>query len=77
MQVFETANELMLSQPMLHFRGVAKTRFRKAADVLLCIFGLVVMVYTTSLTIISWAGGNEAPRQPGYCDEKKGQLFSF
>jgi proton-coupled amino acid transporter len=62
---------------MLHFKGVAKTRFRKAADVLLGIFGLVVMVYTTSLTIISWAGGSEAPKPPGYCDKKNGELFSF
>ncbi|RAL68101.1 hypothetical protein DID88_008817 [Monilinia fructigena] len=37
--------------PMLHYRGVAKTRFRKGADILLCVFGLVVMVYTTALTI--------------------------
>lgn len=63
---------------MLHYRGVAKTRLRKLADVLLCIFGLVVMVYTTTLTIINWVGGNAKPSLPSYCDKKKaGQLFSF
>jgi proton-coupled amino acid transporter len=61
---------------MLHFKAVAKTRFRKAADVLLCIFGVIVMVYTTSLTIISWASGNVEPSLPSYCDKKKlGQIF--
>jgi proton-coupled amino acid transporter len=56
---------------MLHFRGVAKTRFRKGADVLLCIFGLTVMVYTTSLTVKSWAQGGGEPSLPSYCDKKK------
>jgi proton-coupled amino acid transporter len=56
---------------MLHYRSVAKTVAWKVADVLLCIFGLVVMVYTTSLTVISWASGSEAPRPPSYCDKKK------
>lgn len=56
---------------MLHFRGVAKTRFRKGADVLLCIFGLTVMVYTTTLTVKSWAQGGGEPGLPSYCDKKK------
>jgi proton-coupled amino acid transporter len=56
---------------MLHFKGVAKTRFRKAADILLGIFGLVVMVYTTSLTVMSWANGGGEPGLPSYCDKKK------
>lgn len=58
--------------PMLHYKSVARTRFRKSADVLLCIFGLVVMAYTTSLTIISWAKGNENPGLPSYCDKRNG-----
>lgn len=63
---------------MLHFKSVAKTRFRKAADVLLCIFGFIVMVYTTTLTIMSWVGGNAEPNLPSYCDKKNaGQLFAF
>jgi proton-coupled amino acid transporter len=55
---------------MLHFKAVAKTRSRKTADVLLCIFGFVVMVYTTTLTMISWASGNQEPRLPSYCEKK-------
>jgi solute carrier family 36 (proton-coupled amino acid transporter) len=55
---------------MLHFKAVAKTKVRKAADVLLCIFGFVVMVYTTSLTMISWASGDQAPGLPSYCEKK-------
>lgn len=55
---------------MLHMRGVAKTSFRKACDVILCIFGLVVMAYTTALTLKSWAGAAE-PGLPSYCDKKK------
>ena len=55
---------------MLHFRGVAKTRLRKVGDVLLCVFGLIVMAYTTALTIISWTKAGE-PGLPSYCDKKK------
>lgn len=63
-------------QPMLHFKAVAKTRFRKGCDVLLCVFGFVVMAYTTSLTIKSWVSGTEEPPLPSYCDKKKlGGLF--
>ncbi|KAH6711239.1 transmembrane amino acid transporter protein-domain-containing protein [Leptodontidium sp. MPI-SDFR-AT-0119] len=58
--------------PMLHFRAVSKTTFRKTADVLLCIFGLVAMVYTTTLTVISWASGAQEPDLPSYCDKKVG-----
>ncbi|KAI9742349.1 MAG: neutral amino acid transporter [Claussenomyces sp. TS43310] len=54
--------------PMLHYRAVAKTRFRKGADIVLCIFGAVVMVYTTALTIISWADSSSEPPLPKYCD---------
>ncbi|KAI6710038.1 hypothetical protein PZA11_000902 [Diplocarpon coronariae] len=57
--------------PMLHFKAVSKTRFRKACDVILGIFGLVVMVYTTVLTVISWASGTEEPGSPSYCDTQK------
>lgn len=63
---------------MLHFKAVSKTSFRKTADVLLCIFGFVVMVYTTSLTVISWASGDAEPELPGYCDKQQlnlGGLF--
>lgn len=55
---------------MLHYKAVSKTRFRKTCDVLLCIFGAVVMVYTTALTIIGWAGGSDEPPIPKYCDTR-------
>jgi len=54
---------------MLHYRAVARTRFRKLSDVLLCIFGFAAMAYTTSLTIMSWAN-NDGGKQPSYCDLK-------
>lgn len=55
--------------PMLHYRAVAKTSYARILDVLLCILGLVGMVYTTSLTISSWVAGS-APKSPGYCDNR-------
>lgn len=54
---------------MLHYRAVAKTRTQKILDIALCVFGLVVMIYTTSLTAISWATGGEGEvKKPKYCD---------
>ena len=44
-----------LIQPLLHMRGCTTSNWAKAGDILLCVFGLVVMVYTTTLTIKSWA----------------------
>ncbi|CAG8957042.1 hypothetical protein HYFRA_00012523 [Hymenoscyphus fraxineus] len=61
--------------PMLHMRGVAKNNFRKGCDVLLCVFGFVVMAYTTALTLKSWAGGDSAPQLPSYCDKKRAGLL--
>lgn len=63
------------SQPMLHFRGVAKNSFRKTCDVILCIFGLAVMGYTTALTLISWASGPVEAPVPGYCDKRRAGLL--
>ncbi|KAI1632064.1 transmembrane amino acid transporter protein-domain-containing protein [Biscogniauxia mediterranea] len=57
--------------PMLHYRGVARTRARKMSDIGLCIFGLLAMAYTTSLTVISWASGPSGPPLPKYCDTNK------
>ncbi|PHH63420.1 hypothetical protein CDD81_6021 [Ophiocordyceps australis] len=51
--------------PLMHYKAVARSRARKISDVILCIFGIVVMVYATSLTIMSWA--NSSPKPPGYC----------
>lgn len=57
---------------MLHYRGVARTRFWKYSDIVLCIFGFVAMAYTTALTVMSWA--SEEPKEPGYCD-RRGAVF--
>ncbi|CAD6581993.1 MAG: neutral amino acid transporter [Alectoria sarmentosa] len=53
---------------MLHFKAVADSKRKRIADVILCVFGGVVMVYTTALTIKSWANGSSS-KPPGYCDE--------
>ena len=52
---------------MLHYRAVAKTTLARTLDVLMCIVGLIAMVYTTSPTIQSWVAGGK-PKAPGYCD---------
>ncbi|KAI0408075.1 transmembrane amino acid transporter protein-domain-containing protein [Xylaria palmicola] len=53
--------------PMLHYKAVATTRRRKISDIVLCIFGVLAMVYATSLTVISWVSGpSKSP--PAYCD---------
>ncbi|KAL7625095.1 hypothetical protein AAE478_004309 [Parahypoxylon ruwenzoriense] len=57
--------------PLLHYRGVARTRIRKVTDIGLCIFGFIAMAYTTSLTVISWASGPSGPSLPKYCDPNK------
>ncbi|KAH0594501.1 hypothetical protein MHUMG1_07852 [Metarhizium humberi] len=54
--------------PLLHYKAVARTRWWRISDIVLCIFGFVAMAYTTVLTIMSWAA-SAAPR-PGYCDRK-------
>ncbi|KAK3359718.1 transmembrane amino acid transporter protein-domain-containing protein [Lasiosphaeria hispida] len=56
--------------PLLHYRGVAKSKLRRYSDIFLCIFGLVAMAYTTSLTVMSWANSGGGPKLPSYCDVK-------
>ncbi|KFY34443.1 hypothetical protein V494_06778 [Pseudogymnoascus sp. VKM F-4513 (FW-928)] len=58
--------------PMLHYRAVAKSRFRKFSDIFLCVCGAIVMIYTTSMTVINWAGGDKAVPVPKFCDGKRG-----
>lgn len=55
---------------MLHYKAIARTRFRKGADIVLGVFGAVVMTYTTSLTVSSWARGSSEPALPSYCDKR-------
>jgi proton-coupled amino acid transporter len=57
-------------QAMLHYKAVAKTRRWKIADIALGIFGLVGMVYTTTLTIMNWATST-GQKSPGFCDKLK------
>jgi proton-coupled amino acid transporter len=52
---------------MLHYRACARTTTARILDVLMCILGLIGMVYTTTLTVNSWVQGG-APKAPGYCD---------
>lgn len=37
--------------PMLHYKAVAKTRAQKLADILLGVFGMAAMIFTTTQTI--------------------------
>ncbi|MCJ1307916.1 neutral amino acid transporter [Agyrium rufum] len=53
--------------PLLHYKAVATKTWQRVVDLLMCVFGFVVMVYTTSLTIKNWAGSG-GPSLPGYCD---------
>lgn len=53
---------------MLHYKAVAVSHKQKIGDIVLGLFGTVVMVYTTSLTVKSWASGSSA-KSPGYCDQ--------
>ncbi|KAJ5225407.1 Amino acid transporter [Penicillium chermesinum] len=53
--------------PLLHLRGCAGSKRQAIADVVLAVFGGIVCIYTTFLTIQNWMGGQAAP-SPGYCD---------
>ncbi|KAK8065599.1 Vacuolar amino acid transporter 3 [Apiospora hydei] len=55
--------------PLLHYRGVARGRLWKISDICLCIFGVVAMAYTTTLTVMSWASSSGSGL-PKYCDTK-------
>ncbi|KAK8101261.1 uncharacterized protein PG998_007326 [Apiospora kogelbergensis] len=55
--------------PLLHYRGVARSRLWKISDICLCIFGVVAMAYTTTLTVMSWASSSGSGL-PKYCDTK-------
>lgn len=52
--------------PLLHLKAVARTRWQRVCDYIVCLFGIVGCVYTTVLTVTQWAGGSV--REPGYCD---------
>lgn len=43
--------------PLLHLKAVAKTRWERGLDYVVCVFGVVGCAYTTILTVQQWAGG--------------------
>lgn len=49
--------------PMLHYKAVAKTRAQKLADILLGVFGMAAMIFTTTQTIKLMAAPG-VPTQP-------------
>ena len=53
---------------MLHYKAVATKPWQRGVDLFMCVFGGIVMMYTTGLTIVNWAGSS-APSTPGYCDD--------
>lgn len=55
----------------MHYRAVATKTWQRVADILLVIFGVLMMSYTTALTIIAWASGQQ-DKSPGYCDTLPG-----
>ncbi|OJD31134.1 transmembrane amino acid transporter [Diplodia corticola] len=55
--------------PLLHYRAVSRTFWQRFADISLIVVGMVMMLYTTALTINSWVGG-DSTKPPGYCDDK-------
>ncbi|KAL1638505.1 hypothetical protein SLS58_008833 [Diplodia intermedia] len=55
--------------PLLHYRAVSRTFWQRFADISLIVVGLVMMLYTTALTINSWVG-SDSTKPPGYCDDK-------
>ena len=52
--------------PLLHLKVVAKTRWQRVLDYVVCFFGVIGCAYTTVLTIRQWAGSSV--KEPGYCD---------
>ncbi|KAG9315046.1 transmembrane amino acid transporter protein-domain-containing protein [Chiua virens] len=46
---------------MLHYKAAAKTRIQKIIDILLCIFGMAAMIFTTAQTLKLMAEPEPAP----------------
>lgn len=59
---------MLQKKALLHYKAVAEKTWQKIVDILLCLVGIVVMIYTTTLTAKSWADGGVKP--PGYCDDR-------
>ena len=52
--------------PLLHLKAVARTRWARALDWILFVFGVIGCVYTTALTVQQWASG-PAVKSPPTC----------
>jgi proton-coupled amino acid transporter len=52
---------------MLHYKAVAKTRTEKIGDIMLGVFGMAAMIYTTALTIKLMAEPETSTDLPGSC----------
>ena len=48
-------------------KAIARNGAQQLVDILVCVLGVVAMVYTTTLTIKSWAMGSGGV-ELGYCD---------
>lgn len=59
--------DIRCAQPLMHYRAVATKNWQRIVDIFLVIFGVAMMSYTTSLTVIAWANGQQE-KSPGYCD---------
>ncbi|KAK9462732.1 transmembrane amino acid transporter protein-domain-containing protein [Lipomyces oligophaga] len=53
--------------PLLHYRACARSTFQKSLDVIICVFGLGSMIYTTLTTIESWATSSSENDFFRYC----------
>jgi proton-coupled amino acid transporter len=43
-----------LFPPLFHYKGVAQTTREKAIDVIIIVFGVLCMIYTTFITVGLW-----------------------
>jgi proton-coupled amino acid transporter len=59
---------VLIYPPVLHLKAIAHTRVQQLMDILLCVLGGAAMVYTTALTVNSWASRSDG-KEPGYCDQ--------
>lgn len=53
-------------KPLLHMKAIARNGAQQLVDILVCVLGVVAMVYATTLTIKSWAIGSGG-EELGYC----------
>ncbi|KAI9809832.1 MAG: hypothetical protein M1825_000265 [Sarcosagium campestre] len=51
--------------PLLHLKAVATTRAQRISDIAICIFGVIGMVYTTTLTVMVWVNDPPMVHRPG------------